>query len=376
MACPVGRMFSSERQLSLKLHNQPTPVSNSTTIFPMKLADLAAHLGATLHGDPDTEITSVAGLEEAEPGQLAFVANPKYTALARTTRASAVLVETGFETIPAATLRIANPYLAFARALEIFYQPPVYPPGIHPTAIVSPSAQIGPGTHIGAYAVISDHVVIGPNSVLLPHVVIYPHVHIGSHFFAHSHSVVREHCRLGDHVTLQNGAVIGGDGFGFARRTAPEPGQPAWYKILQTGPAILEDHVEVQANATVDRASVGETRIRSGAKIDNLVQVGHGCTVGEDTLLCAQVGLAGSTRVGRNVIFAGQAASAGHNHIGDGVVVTAQSGVGGDVAPGLTVSGSPAFDNVKWLRATAMFQRLPELLRGLKKSGPADNFKS
>jgi len=338
----------------------------------MKLASLALHLGATLSGDPDAEVTSAAGLEDAQPGQLAFVANPKYTALARTTRATAVVVEPGFEQISAATLRIANPYLAFARALELFYQPPAYPPGVHPTAVIAPTAQIGAGAHIGAYAVVSDHAILGPNATLLPHVVIYPHAKIGSHFFAHAHAVVREHCQLGDHVTLQNGAVIGADGFGFARQNPAEAGK-AWYKILQTGPAVLEDHVEVQANATIDRASVGETRIRAGAKIDNLVQVGHGCTVGEDTLLCAQVGLAGSTHVGKNVIFAGQAASAGHNNIGDGVVVTAQSGVGGDVAPGLTVSGSPAFDNVKWLRATAMLQRLPELLRELKKNNSTNN---
>ena len=338
----------------------------------MKLADLAAHLGATLDGDPDAEVTSAAGIEDALPGQLTFLANPRYTPLARTTRATAVLVEPAFEPIAAATLRLANPYLAFARALELLYQPPAYPPGIHPTAVIAPTALVGPGAHIGAYAVVSDHVVLGANATLLPHVVIYPHAIIGSHFFAHAHAVVREHCQLGDHITLQNGAVIGADGFGFARQIPAETGS-AWYKILQTGPAILEDHVEVQANATVDRASVGETRIRAGAKIDNLVQVGHGSTVGEDTLLCAQVGLAGSTHVGRNVIFAGQAASAGHNTIGDGVVVTAQSGVGGDVAPGLTVSGSPAFDNVKWLRATAMFQKLPDLLRELKKINSANN---
>jgi UDP-3-O-[3-hydroxymyristoyl] glucosamine N-acyltransferase len=352
----------------------------------MKLASLAAHLGATLTGDPDAEVTSAAGLEDAQSGQLAFVANPKYTALARTTRATAVVVEPTFEQIAAATLRVANPYLAFARALELFYQPPAYPPGIHPAAVIAPTARIGPGAHIGAYAVIMDNVVLGANATILPHVVIYPHAKIGSHFFAHAHAVVREHCQLGDHVTLQNGAVIGADGFGFARQHPAETGTPgalhsgtwagpAWYKILQTGPAVLEDHVEVQANATVDRASVGETRIRAGAKIDNLVQVGHGSTVGEDTLLCAQVGLAGSTHVGRNVIFAGQAASAGHNHIGDGVVVTAQSGVGGDVAPGLTVSGSPAFDNVKWLRAVAIFQKLPELLRELKKNNSSNNRK-
>ena len=355
----------------------------------MKLAALAAHLGATLHGDPDAEVTSAAGLEDASPGQLTFVANPKYTPLARTTRATAVLVEPAFETIAAATLRIANPYLAFARALELFYTPPAYPPGIHPTAVISPSAQIGPETHVGAYVVVGDHVTLGPHATLLPHVVLYPHAHIGAHFFAHAHAIVREHCRLGDHVTLQNGAIIGADGFGFARQSTtqelssrpeaahfadavekPAVPTPAWYKILQTGPAVLEDHVEVQANSTIDRASIGETRIHAGAKIDNLVQVGHGSSVGADTLLCAQVGLAGSTHVGRNVILAGQVGVAGHCTIGDGAIATAQSGIPSDVAPGATVSGYPAIDNRKWLRSVALFNRLPEIIRGMRKTGP------
>jgi UDP-3-O-[3-hydroxymyristoyl] glucosamine N-acyltransferase len=336
----------------------------------MKLSVLAAHLGATLHGDPEAEVTSAAGLEEAVPGQIAFVANPKYIAYARTTRATAVLVEPEFEPIAAATLRIANPYLAFARALDLLYPAAAYPPGIHPTAVLAPTAQIGESAHIGAYVVVGDHAVLGPHATLLPHVVIYPGAHIGSHFFAHAHAVVRENCRLGDHVLLQNGAIIGSDGFGFARHSAPEPGTPAWYKILQTGPAVLEHHVEVQANACIDRATVGETRIGVGVKIDNLVQVGHGSNVGADTLLCAQVGLAGSSTVGRNVILAGQVGVVGHSKIGDGVIVTAQSGVPGDVPAGATISGSPAFDNVKWLRATSLFQRLPELIKELKKKQP------
>ena len=332
----------------------------------MKLADLAAHLGATLHGDPEAEITSAAGLEEAGPGQLTFVANPKYMRLARATHATAVLVEPAFEAISAATLRIANPYLAFARALELFYQPPTYGPGIHPTAVISATAQIGPDAHIGAYAVIGDHVVLGPNATILSHVVIYPHARIGSHFFAHAHSIVREHCRLGDHIILQNGVIIGADGFGFARYSAPEPGSPAWHKIVQSGTTVLGDHVEVQANSTIDRASIGETRIAGGAKIDNLVMVGHGSSVGANTLLCSQVGLAGSTHVGNNVILAGQVGVAGHCTIGDGAIATAQSGIPSDVAPGATVSGYPAIDNRKWLRATAVFQRLPELIKDLK----------
>ena len=342
------------------------PAGGPVTMPPMKLSTLADRLGATLQGDPEIEISSAAGIEEALPGQITFVANPKYTPLARTTSASAVLVEPAFESICVATLRIANPYLAFARALELLYEAPAYPPEVHPTAVVAPTAKIGPGAHIGAYAVVGDHVVLGPHATLLPHVVIYPHAQIGSHFFAHAHAVVRERCQLGDHVILQNGAIIGADGFGFARHQAPEPGA-AWHKILQTGRTVLGDHVEVQANSTVDRASIGETRIAAGAKIDNLVQVGHGSSVGEDTLLCSQVGLAGSTHVGKNVILAGQVGVAGHCTIGDGAIATAQSGIPSDVAPGTTVSGYPAIENRRWLRSVAVFNRLPDLVRDLRK---------
>lgn len=329
----------------------------------MKLEDLAQHLGATLQGDPAVVISGPAGIEEAGPGHLTFVANPKYAALARTTRASAVLVEPSFPEIPSATLRIRNPYLAFARAIELFYQPPSYIPSIHPTAVVSPTAKIGMNAHIGAYAVVGDHVTIGDNAVLLPHVVIYPHVRIGNNLFAHAHAVVREYCQLGDNVVLQNGAIIGADGFGFAKQS-----DGSWYKILQSGPAILEDSVEVQANACIDRASIGETRIHAGAKVDNLVQVGHGSTVGQNTLLCAQVGLAGSTTIGKSVILAGQVGVAGHCTIGDGAIATAQSGIPSNVEPGKMVSGYPAIDNRQWLRTVAAVNRLPDLLRNLKSS--------
>ena len=327
----------------------------------MKLAELAAYLGASVQGDPTAEITGVAGIETAGPGHLTFVSNPKYAGLARTTRATAILVEPSFPEIPTATLRLSNPYLAFARAIELFHAAATYPPGIHPTAVIAPTAIIGAHTHIGAYAVISDHVTLGDHATILPHVVLYPHARIGNHFFAHAHAVVREHCHLGDHVTLQNGAIIGADGFGFAKQS-----DGTWYKILQSGTTILEDHVEVQANATIDRASIGETRIHSGAKIDNLVQVGHGSSVGENTLLCAQVGLAGSSIIGKNVILAGQVGVAGHCTIGDGAIATAQSGIPNDVPPGKVVSGYPAIDNRQWLRATAIFNRLPELIRKLR----------
>src|SRR6516225_4756521 len=318
----------------------------------MKLGEIAKVLNATLeNGDPETEISGVGGIEEAVGGQITFVANPKYVAAAKSTQAAAVIVSEDFPAVSCALLRSKNPYLSFARAIDLFYQPPRYAPGIHATAVIAPSSKIGANAHIGAYVVIGDGV------VLLPHVVIYRAAKIGNNFFAHAHAVVRESCVLGDNVVLQNGAIVGADGFGFARD------DDHWEKITQSGPAVIESDVEVQANACIDRASVGETRIARGAKVDNLTQVGHGSKVGEDTLLCAQVGLAGSTDVGKNVILAGQVGVAGHCHIGDGAIATAQSGIPSDVAPGAVVSGYPAIDNKLWLRCVAVFQKLPDLAR-------------
>jgi UDP-3-O-[3-hydroxymyristoyl] glucosamine N-acyltransferase len=329
----------------------------------MKLSEIASTLGARLeNGLPDTEITGVAGIETARPGQLSFVSNPRYAAAARITKASAVIVSEDFPALSTAMLRSKNPYMDFARALELFYQPPHYAPGIHSTAVVHPSAQIGPGAHIGPYVVVDEEVQIGGNAVLLAHVMIYRGVNVGDNFLAHSHAVVREFCRIGNNVVLQNGVVVGGDGFGFAK---DDHGH--WHKIVQSGPTVIEDDVEVQANACIDRASVGETRIARGAKIDNLVQVGHGSKVGEDSLLCAQAGLAGSTDVGKNVILAGQVGVAGHCKIGDGAVATAQSGIPNDVPAGAVVSGYPAIDNKLWLRCVAVFNRLPEIAKLLRK---------
>ena len=326
----------------------------------MKLGELATKLGAELQGDPSVEVTGVRGIEEAGPTEVTFVANPRYAALARSTRAAAILVEPEFPAIETATLRLKNPYHAFSRALGLFYEPPEYPAGIHPTAVIDATASIGENSHVGAYVVIGSNVVVGPHSTLLPHVVIYPGVKTGSHLFAHAHSVVREGCVLGDHVTLENGAIIGADGFGFSKNPLGQ-----WEKIPQSGPVHLGNRVDVQANACVDRATVGTTEIGDGTKIDNLVQVGHGSKVGKDTLLCAQAGLAGSSIIGNNAILAGQAGVAGHCSLGDGVILTAQSGVSHDVPAGKMISGSPAFDNRIWLRAVAIFQRLPELLKRL-----------
>lgn len=328
----------------------------------MKLSEIASRLGVRLeNGSPEAEITGIAGIDEAGPGQLTFVSNPKYAPLAKTTKAAAVIVAEDFPVLSTAMLRSKNPYLDFARALELFYQPPKYGPGIHQTAVVHPSAKIGAGAHIGPYVVVGEDAELGQNATLLAHVVIYRGVKIGDNFLAHAHSVVREFCQIGNNVVLQNGVVVGGDGFGFAKDNSGH-----WRKIVQSGPTIIEDDVEIQANACIDRASVGETRVARGAKIDNLVQVGHGSKVGEDTLLCAQVGLAGSTDVGKNVILAGQVGAAGHCKVGDGAIATAQAGIR-DVPPGAIVSGSPAIDNKLWRRCIAAYNRLPELVRLLRK---------
>jgi UDP-3-O-[3-hydroxymyristoyl] glucosamine N-acyltransferase len=326
----------------------------------MKLGELATRLGAELRGDAELEVTGLKGIEEAGRREVTFVANPRYTALARTTQAAAVLVEPGFQEISTATLRLENPYLAFSRALGFFYQPPVYPAGVHPTAVIDISAEIGQGAHVGAFVVVGPQVKIGSHATLLPHVVLYPGVKVGDHFFAHAHAVVRENCTLGDHVTLENGAIVGADGFGFAKN---ELGH--WEKIPQSGPVRIGNRVDVQANACIDRATVGMTEVGDGSKVDNLVQIGHGSKVGQNTLVCAQTGLAGSSVIGNNVILAGQTGIAGHCAVGDGVILTAQSAVSHDVPAGKVISGSPGFDNRVWLRAVAIFQRLPELLKRL-----------
>ncbi|MGA9980849.1 MAG: UDP-3-O-(3-hydroxymyristoyl)glucosamine N-acyltransferase [Candidatus Sulfotelmatobacter sp.] len=329
----------------------------------MKLSAIAAVLHARLdNGSPDTEISGLNGIDQAGPGELSFVSNPKYAAAARSTRASAVIVAEDFPAIPAAMLRAKDPYLSFARALELFHQPLRYAPGVHPTAVVHPTAKVGAHAHIGPYVVIDDHVAIGEHAVLLAHVVIYRGVKIGSHFFAHAHAVVRENCQLGNGVLLQNGVVVGADGFGFAKTA-----EGHWHKIPQPAPVVIGDDVEIQANSCIDRASVGETRIGRGVKIDNLVQVGHGSSVGEDALLCSQVGLGGSTEIGARAILTGQVGVVGHCKVGEAAIVTPQSGVANDVAAGALVSGAPAVDHKLWLKYSAILPRLPEMARALRK---------
>jgi UDP-3-O-[3-hydroxymyristoyl] glucosamine N-acyltransferase len=328
----------------------------------MKLSQIASALTLRLeNGSPDTEITGLNGIEQAGPGELSFVSNPKYAAAARSTKASAVIVAEDFPAIPAAMLRAKDPYLSFAHALALFHSPIRYAPGIHPTAVVHGSAKIGRGAHLGPYVVVDEDVEIGDDAVLLAHAVIYRGVKIGNNFFAHAHAVVRENCRIGNNVLLHNGVVIGSDGFGFAK--TPEG---RWHKIPQPAPVVIEDDVEIQANSCIDRASVGETRIRRGVKIDNLVQVGHGSQVGEDALLCSQVGLAGSTDIGKRVILTGQVGVVGHCKVGDDAIVTPQSGVAHDIAAGALVSGAPAVDHKLWLKYSALLAKLPEMARALR----------
>jgi UDP-3-O-[3-hydroxymyristoyl] glucosamine N-acyltransferase len=325
------------------------------------LGELASKLGCELKGDPSIEITGVAGMERAGPTELTFLANPKYAPKVKHSRAAAILVSQPLEQTAPASLISANPYHDFARALALFYQPPRPKPGIHPQASIATTAKIGEGASIGAYAVVGEHVTIGHNAILHPHVVIYEGAQIGDDFYAHSHAVVREYCRIGNRVILQNGVVIGGDGYGFAKTR-----EGTHFKIVQSGITVIEDDVEIQTLTSVDRATVGETRVKRGAKIDSLVQVGHASVVGEDNIICAQTGLAGSSILGKGVLLAGQVGVSGHLTIHDNAIVYAQSGIGGDVKPGAVISGSPAFDSRDWLRAITAFPKLPDLLKTVR----------
>ena len=328
----------------------------------MKLGEIATRLGCALDGAADIEITGVAGMDEATETEITFLSNPKYHRKLKTTRAAAVIVAPDAKVEGRAVLRAQNPYLTFAKALEIFHPPHRPPAGIHPTAVIAPDARLGRNPSIGPYAVVEEGVEIGDDCVLKSFVAIYRGAKIGHRFFAHSHAVVREGVQIGNDVILQNGAVVGGDGFGFAKQS-----DGSYYKIVQAGSLIIEDNVEVQSNACVDRASVGESRLRRGVKVDNLVQVGHGCDIGENTLLCGQAGLAGSCKVGKNVVLTGQVGVAGHLTIGDNVIATAQSGIPNDVEPNKIVSGYPAMDNASWLKCAAVYSHLPEMYATLRK---------
>lgn len=329
----------------------------------MKLSELANLTGARVEGQTDDiEITGAAGLDEAREGNVTFLANPRYTPRVNTTRASAVfLSEDAITDRNIAILRTKDPYLAYTRALRIFHPEPELESHIHPAAVIDPTARVASNVAIGACAVIGRNVEIAEGVCIHPNVTIYDDASVGKDSTIHSGVAIRERTVIGERVVIHNNSVIGCDGFGYAKDE-----EKRWLKIPQTGRVVIEDDVEIGAGTTIDRASVGESRIGRGTKLDNLVQIGHSCTVGEDSLLCAQVGLAGSSHIGNRVILAGQAGVAGHLKIGDDVVLTAKSATSHDIPAGKVISGIPAFDNKDWLRSVAAFRRLGEIQRTVR----------
>src|SRR5262245_49032962 len=332
----------------------------------MKLSELAALTNARVENQSDDiEITGAAGLDEATPGQVTFLTNPRYTPRINTTSASAIYVAEGAPVErQIALLRTKDPYLAYTRALILFHPDNEITPGIHPSAFIDPTARVAAGVSIGAGVAIGARVEVEEGVSIHPNVTIYDDVKIGKDSVLHSGVAVRERSQIGSRVIIHNNAVVGCDGFGYAKDE-----QGRWLKIPQTGRVVIEDDVEIGAGSTIDRASVGETRISRGAKIDNLVQVGHSCSIGEDSLLCAQVGLAGSSHIGNRVVLAGQAGVAGHLTIGDDSVLTAKSATSHNIPPGSIISGIPAFDNKDWLRSTAAFRRLGGMQRKIRELG-------
>jgi UDP-3-O-[3-hydroxymyristoyl] glucosamine N-acyltransferase len=327
----------------------------------VKLRALAEHLGCRLEGDGNIDITGVAGIDVAGPGQVTFLANPKYQAALQRTRASAVLLREDSAPAPCAMLRAHDPYLAFARAVGLFA--PAWRPaaGVHGMAAVAASANLGADVSIGAFVAVGERVRVGDRTVIFPNVTIGPGCVIGDDCVIHSNVSIRERVTVGHRVILQNGVVLGGDGYGFVRRD-----DGTHEKIPQVAAVVIEDDVELGANTTVDRPAVGETRIRAGTKIDNLVMIGHGVTVGRNVLMAAQVGVAGSTEIGDDVIFGGQVGVGGHLTIGRGTIAVGQSGVTNSVPDGSMLAGYPAIDNRAWRRASVIFRRLPELKKRIE----------
>jgi UDP-3-O-[3-hydroxymyristoyl] glucosamine N-acyltransferase len=327
----------------------------------MKLSQIASKLHCRLVGDGDIEINRIAGIDDAGVGDLTFVSNRKYVSHIKNTNASAIILNEEIPHVDIPSLRTDDPYLAFARSLELFYVPQIAEKGIHPTATIAENVKIGEDVSIGAYVVIGKGCTIASGVVIHPQVVLYPQVSIGENSILHSFVVIREDCSIGKRVILQNGAVIGSDGFGFAPTK-----DGGFYKICQTGRVLVEDDVEIGANTTIDRAAIGNTVICRGSKLDNLIQIGHGSHVGENCVMAAQAGLAGSTHLGRGVWVGGQVGLAGHLEVGDGAVIYAQSGTSHDIPAGSSVSGSPAFESIAWLRSSAAFPKLPQLVRKVR----------
>jgi UDP-3-O-[3-hydroxymyristoyl] glucosamine N-acyltransferase len=319
------------------------------------LADLARQLGCRLEGDGTIDVVRVAGIEDAGPGEVTFLANPKYAPKLAATRASAVIADASVTAAPCAILRTAHPYLAFAAAVGLLTPPVRSVPGISPLASVDPSAELGEGVTIAAFVAIGPRVRIGARTVVRPHASIGAGSSVGTDCLIHAHVSIREDVTIGHRVVVQDAAVIGSDGFGFARRP-----DGTHQKIPQVGRVVVEDDVEIGAHTAVDRPAVGETRIAAGAKIDNLVQVAHGVKIGRNVLLAAQVGIAGSTALDDDVMMAGQSGATGHVHLGRGAVVGAKSAVTKDVEAGRHVVGIPAGDAGEWRQSAVLLRRLPE----------------
>ena len=325
----------------------------------MKLRDLAERLRCRLEGDGNVEIRRVAGIERAGPGDLTFVANPRYASLLGSTRASAIILRAGYDGAPprsAVVLRSTNPYQSFAEAVALLTHSVPPPKGIDRLSAVAVDATLRPEVSIGAFVAIGAGARIGARTTIYPGAVIGPGVTIGDDCVIHARVSVRECVQIGHRVVVQDGAVLGSDGFGFVKQA-----DGSHLKIPQHADVVVEDDVEIGANTTIDRPAVGETRIRAGAKIDNLVQIAHGVSIGSRSLLAAQVGIAGSTTVEDDVVLAGQVGVAGHITVGKGVVATAQSGIPNSVDSGELVSGYPAIANREWLKSSAIFRQLPAL---------------
>ncbi len=324
-----------------------------------KLAEIAAKLKGVIVGDPELIITGVGKIEEAKEGEITFLANPKYGKFLNQTKASAIIVsEEVTEGFGKSIIRTKNPYYAFLQTIHLFFPPvPIIEKGIHPTAVIGEETQLGKDLAIGPYVVIGKRCTIGDESICMPGVVIGDDVRIGEGCTLHAHVCLREKVVLGNRVILHNGTVIGSDGFGFA------PEGDKYFKIPQVGTVVIEDDVEIGANVTIDRATLGETRIKKGAKLDNLIQVAHNCTIGNNTVIAAQTGLSGSTHLGKSNRIGGQVGFAGHLEVGDGVSIGAQSGVHKSVPPGEFIFGYPAKPHKEEFRIQAALKKLPQLIK-------------
>ena len=331
------------------------------------LAIAPAETSLATHPDLDPDLHHAAAIQTASPGTISYIEGGKYAQYLATTQASAVILPPDADLQDQAIAQmlpwvsVPDPRLGFAQALGCFYQPFRPEPGIHPTAVIDPSAKIGDGVSIGAHVVIYPNVKIGDGVCILANVVICPDAHIGDLTVLHANCVIHERAQLGQDCVIQAGAVIGAEGFGFV------PTPQGMVKMHQSGRVVLADGVEVGCNSTIDRPAVGETRIGRNTKLDNLVQIGHGCTIGQSCAMSAQAGMAGRCELGNGVLLAGQVGLSNDVKLGDGVIITAQSGVMRDVPSGKIMSGTPAMANKTWLKVHALLGRFPELYKTVRR---------